>query len=173
MEANHATLAGHTFEHELRYARTNGVLGSVDANRGDKLLGWDTDQFPTNVYATTLAMYEVLENGGLAPGGLNFDAKVRRASFEPIDLFYGHIAGMDAFARGLKAAHALVESGELASFVEERYESYQEGIGRKIVEGETDFEELNRHALDTKPIEVGSGRQERLESVLNRYVLEP
>ena len=173
VEANHATLAGHTFEHELRYARTNGVLGSVDANRGDKLLGWDTDQFPTDVYATTLAMYEVLENGGLAPGGLNFDAKVRRASFEPIDLFYGHIAGMDAFARGLKAAHALVESGELASFVEERYESYQEGIGRKIVEGDTDFEELNRHALDTRPIEVGSGRQERLESVLNRYVLEP
>ena len=173
VEANHATLAGHTFEHELRYARTNGVLGSVDANRGDKLLGWDTDQFPTDVYATTLAMYEVLENGGLAPGGLNFDAKVRRASFEPIDLFYGHIAGMDAFARGLKAAHALVESGELASFVEERYESYQEGIGRKIVEGDTDFEELNRHALDTRPIEVSSGRQERLESVLNRYVLEP
>ena len=122
IEANHATLAGHTFQHELRLARINGLLGSVDANQGDQLLGWDTDQFPTNIYDTTLAMYAILLNGGLAPGGLNFDAKVRRGSYDSLDLFYGHLAGMDAFARGLVVAQRLLESGELEDFIAERWQ---------------------------------------------------
>lgn len=172
IEANHATLAGHTFQHELRLARVNGVLGSVDANQGDELLGWDTDQFPTNVYATTLAMYEILLNGGLAPGGLNFDAKVRRGSFEPIDLFYGHIAGMDAFAHGLLAAERLLETGALEEFVAERYNSYRTGIGEQIVQGKVGFEELSAYALEHDRISLGSGRQELLETILNRCILE-
>ena len=172
VEANHATLAGHTFQHELRYARINGVLGSVDANQGDDQLGWDTDQFPTDVYATTLAMYEILKAGGLAPGGLNFDAKVRRGSFEPTDLFYGHIVGMDSFARGLEAAHAMLEDGALAEFVDERYDSYESGIGQRIESGDVGLADLEAHALDAGDPAVDSGRQERLESVLNRYVLE-
>jgi xylose isomerase len=172
IEANHATLAGHTFQHELRLARINGVLGSVDANQGDKLLGWDTDQFPTNIYATTLAMYEILQNGGLAPGGLNFDAKVRRGSHEAADLFYGHIAGMDAFARGLEAAYSLLESGELEEFVAERYASYTSGIGEKIVQGQVGLEELSAYALEHDQITLPSGRQELLESILNRHILE-
>jgi len=172
LEANHATLAGHTFQHELRYARINDALGSVDANQGDKLIGWDTDEFPTDVHMTTLAMYEVLENGGLAPGGLNFDAKVRRESFEPIDLFYGHIAGMDAFARGLEVAHAIREDGVLADVLEDRYASYDEGIGAEIESGDADFETLEAYALENDDIDLSSGREEKLESVLNRYILE-
>ncbi len=172
IEANHATLAGHTFQHELRYARINGILGSVDANQGDELLGWDTDQFPTNIYVTTLAMYEILLNGGLAPGGLNFDAKPRRGSHEPIDLFYSHIAGMDAFARGLKVAHKLIESGELENFIAERYQSYTTGIGKKIVDGEVGFKELTEYALQNNPIVLSSGRQEMLENIINRYLFE-
>ncbi len=172
IEANHATLSGHTFQHELRLARINGILGSVDANQGDELLGWDTDQFPTNVYTTTLAMYEILLNGGLAPGGLNFDAKVRRGSFEPVDLFYAHIAGMDAFAHGLIVAHNLLESGELEKFVGDRYSSYKSGIGEQIVKNEVGFKELSKYALDHDQISLKSGRQELLESVLNRYILE-
>ena len=170
IEANHATLAGHTFEHELRTARINGMLGSVDANQGDDLLGWDTDQFPTNVYTTALAMYEILLNGGLAPGGLNFDAKVRRGSFEPIDLFYVHIAGMDAFAHGLLIAHRLLESKELENFIAERYSSYTTGIGAKIVKGEVGFKELAEYALENQEIKLASGRQELLETILNRYM---
>ena len=170
IEANHATLAGHTFEHELRTARINGMLGSVDANQGDDLLGWDTDQFPTNVYTTALAMYEILLNGGLAPGGLNFDAKVRRGSFEPIDLFYWHIAGMDAFAHGLLIAHRLLESKELENFIAERYSSYTTGIGAKIVKGEVGFKELAEYALENQEIKLASGRQELLETILNRYM---
>lgn len=172
IEANHATLAGHTFQHELRLARVNGILGSVDANQGDELLGWDTDQFPTNVYATTLAMYEVLLNGGLAPGGLNFDAKVRRGSFEPIDLFYGHIAGMDAFAHGLLAAERLLETGILDEFIADRYQSYRTGIGEQIVQGKVGFEELSAYALEHDQISLGSGRQELLENILNRFISE-
>ncbi len=172
IEANHATLAGHTFQHELRLARVNGILGSVDANQGDELLGWDTDQFPTNVYTTTLAMYEILLNGGLAPGGLNFDAKVRRGSFEPIDLFYAHIAGMDTFAHGLLVADRLLATGELEEFVADRYQSYRSGIGEKIVRGQVGFEELSAYALDHDQISLSSGRQEFLEALLNRYILE-
>ncbi|MDI3547570.1 MAG: xylose isomerase [Halanaerobiales bacterium] len=172
IEANHATLAGHTFQHELHLARVNGVLGSVDANQGDMLLGWDTDQFPTDIYTTTLAMYEILKNGGLHSGGLNFDAKVRRASFEPVDLFYGHIAGMDAFARGLKVAHKLLENKVLEEFVAERYNSYCEGIGKDIVEGKVGFKELEEYVMKNDQITNTSGRQEMLESIVNQYIIE-
>ncbi|SHJ40672.1 xylose isomerase [Propionispora hippei] len=172
IEANHATLAGHTFQHELRISRINGMLGSVDANQGDMLLGWDTDEFPTDLYETTLAMYEILQNGGLGKGGLNFDAKPRRESFEPEDLFYAHIAGMDTFARGLKVAARLVEDRVFESIVKERYKSFSEGIGRDIVSGKADFHTLELHALHNKPIVNKSGRQEQLKGLLNQYLLE-
>lgn len=171
LEANHATLAGHTFRHELQYARINDSLGSVDANQGDKLIGWDTDEFPTDVYMTTLAMWEVLENDGLAPGGLNFDAKVRRESFEPVDLFYGHVTGMDTFARGLEVAHALREDNVFEDVIDDRY-GYDEGIGAEIAAESADFESLAEYALNNDGIDLESGRQEKLKSVLNRYILE-
>jgi xylose isomerase len=170
VEANHATLAGHTFQHELYISRINGVLGSIDANQGDMLLGWDTDQFPTNIYDTTLCMYEVLKQGGIAPGGFNFDAKVRRGSFEPDDLFIAYIVGMDTFAKGLLVAEKLLRDGALESFVEERYASYKEGIGKKIVDNATDFEELAEYALHHDQIVNQSGRQEMLEDIVNRYI---
>lgn len=172
IEANHATLAGHTFQHELHLARVNNMLGSVDANQGDMLLGWDTDQFPTNIYDTTLAMYEIQKAGGLAPGGLNFDAKLRRGSFEPIDLFYGHIAGMDTFARGLKVAQKLLEDKVLEDFVTERYKSFIEGIGKEIVEGKANFAKLADYAMENDQIVNKSGRQELLESIVNQYITE-
>ncbi|MFW5981682.1 MAG: xylose isomerase [Halanaerobiaceae bacterium] len=172
IEANHATLAGHTFQHELHLARVNGVLGSVDANQGDMLLGWDTDQFPTNIYDTTLAMYEILKNGGLGSGGLNFDAKVRRTSFEPDDLFYGYIAGMDTFARGLKVANKLLEDKVFEDFLANRYKSYTEGIGKDIVEGKVGFKELADYALENDQIKNASGKQEMLEALLNQYIIE-
>lgn len=170
IEANHATLAGHTFNHELAYARVNNMLGSVDANRGDPMLGWDTDQFPTDVYETTLAMLEILRQGGIAPGGLNFDAKVRRGSFTPEDLFLAHISGMDAFARGLKAAAAIIEGGEIDEFIKNRYRSYESGIGAEIVKGKIGFEELAAYARTLNEVKLESGRQEMLESILNRYI---
>lgn len=172
IEANHATLAGHTFEHELRMARINGMLGSVDANQGDTLLGWDTDEFPTDLYSTTLAMFEILKNDGLGKGGLNFDAKVRRGSFEPEDLFYAHIAGMDSFAIGLKVAQKLIEDRVLDDFIEERYNSFTEGIGRDIVEGKADFHKLEAYALQNDAIQNRSGRQELLKAKINQYLLE-
>lgn len=172
IEANHATLAGHTFEHELRVARINGMLGSVDANQGDTLIGWDTDEFPTDLYSTTLAMYEILQNGGLGKGGLNFDAKVRRGSFEPEDLFHAHIAGMDSFAIGLKVAAKLLETRVLEDFVADRYSSYTEGIGLDIVEGKADFHKLEEYALQLGNIQNRSGRQERLKAIVNQYLLE-
>ncbi|MBP2241530.1 xylose isomerase [Cytobacillus eiseniae] len=172
IEANHATLAGHTFEHELRTARINGMLGSVDANQGDTLLGWDTDEFPTDLYTNTLAMYEILKNGGLGSGGLNFDAKVRRGSFEAEDLFHAHIAGMDAFAVGLKVANKLIEDKVLDGFIEERYSSYTKGIGLEIVEGKTNFHELEAYALQLTEIKNQSGRTERLKALINQYLLE-
>lgn len=172
LEANHATLAGHTFEHELRVARVQGLLGSVDANQGDPLLGWDTDEFPTDLYSTTLAMYEILQNGGLGSGGLNFDAKVRRGSFEQDDLLYAHVAGMDAFARGLKVAHKLVEDRVFENVINERYSSFKEGIGLEIVEGKANFHTLEQYALKNPNIVNKSGRQERLKAILNQYILE-
>lgn len=171
IETNHATLAGHTMQHELHYARINGMLGSVDANQGDMLLGWDTDQFPTDLYVTTMAMYEILKNGGLASGGLNFDAKPRRASFEPADLFYSHIAGMDAFAQGLKIAHRMLEDGKLEDFVKERYSSYSTGIGADIVNGKLGFKELEEYIMNKKIVNT-SGRQELLEAIVNQYILD-
>lgn len=172
IEANHATLAGHTFQHELHYARINDALGSVDANQGDMLLGWDTDQMPTNIYNSTMAMYEILKNGGLGKGGLNFDAKVRRPSFELKDLFYGHIAGMDSFAYGLKVADKMLASKELEDFIAKRYESYDSGIGADIVAGNVGFKELEKHALQNNEIANQSGRQEVLEAILNQYLIE-
>ena len=135
IETNHATLAGHTVEHELDYAGSQGFLGSVDANTGDLLLGWDTDQFPTDVYLTTKIMLVILKYGGFTTGGLNFDAKVRRESFEPIDLFYAHIGGMDAFAKGLKIAAAIRADGVLAGMVKDRYSSWDSGVGAEIEAG--------------------------------------
>jgi xylose isomerase len=170
LEQNHAVLAGHTYSHEIRFARTNGLLGSLDANQGDYLLGWDTDQIPTSIMEATLVMYEVLLNGGIAPGGLNFDAHMRRGSFEPEDLFVGHIAGMDAYARGLRAAHGLVESAEIETFVRDRYASYSTGIGKKIVSGEVGFKELEAYALENSTITNKSGKQELLEAIVNRYI---
>ncbi len=172
IEANHATLAGHTFEHELRTARVNGVFGSIDANQGDMLLGWDTDQFPTNVYDTTLCMYEVLKEGGFTNGGLNFDAKTRRQSNTLEDILLAYIAGMDAFALGLRKALRLIEDGRIDEFKEDRYRSYKTGIGEKISQKSTNFEELSEYALKHDDISVESGRQEYLESVLNSILLE-
>ncbi|WP_409342499.1 xylose isomerase [Paenibacillus sp. MBLB4367] len=170
LEANHATLAGHTFEHEIRVAAINGMLGSLDANQGDLLLGWDTDEFPTDLYATTLAMYEVLKAGGLGRGGINFDAKVRRGSFEPEDLFLAHIAGMDTYAWGLKAAAKIMEERVLDRIVEERYASFREGIGADIASGKATLASLEQYALQNKPIPNASGRQERMKLVLNEII---
>lgn len=172
IEANHATLAGHTFEHELHVARINGMLGSVDANQGDPLLGWDTDEFPTDLYSTVLAMYEIIKNDGLGTGGLNFDAKVRRGSFDPEDLFHAHIAGMDAFAIGTKVANRLLEDKVLENFINDRYSSFTNGIGKEIVEGKADFHKLEKHALGLGEITNKSGRQEYLKGILNKYLLE-
>ncbi|MDB5054233.1 MAG: xylose isomerase [Bacilli bacterium] len=171
IEANHATLAGHTFEHELRVSRINGMLGSIDANQGDELLGWDTDEFPTNLYSSTLAMYEILLNGGIGKGGVNFDAKVRRASFEPEDLIHAHIAGMDSFARGLQVAAKLIEDRVLEDVIAGRYESFKSGIGAEIVSGKATFHTLEAYALQNNPIHNVSGRQEKIKAVLNQYIL--
>jgi xylose isomerase len=170
IEANHATLAGHTFQHEIRTAAVNGVFGSIDANQGDLFLGWDTDQFPTDAYDTTLAMREILQAGGFTTGGLNFDAKTRRQSNTFEDILLSYIAGMDAFALGLRKAAAIKADGRLDRFVEERYASYRSGLGQGIVEGRMDFEKLAAHALAAPAIEVASGRQEYLESVLNEIL---
>ena len=168
IEANHATLAGHTFQHELRVAADNGVFGSIDANQGDLLLGWDTDQFPTNVYETSLCMYEVLKAGGFTTGGLNFDAKTRRGSYTQEDIFLAYIAGMDAFALGLRVAAKLIEDGRIDQFVKDRYASYNSGIGAKIVAGEATMAELEQYALELGEVTTNiSGRQEYLEAVVN------
>lgn len=171
LEANHATLAGHTFEHEIEVARTNDALGSLDANQGDVLLGWDTDEFPTNVYDVTLAMYGVLENGGIAPGGINFDSKVRRSSFEMEDLFLAHIAGMDTFARGLKAAAKLKEERFFDDLKEKRYASFKEGIGASIVSDKENLESLTDYAMKLKDIQLESSHIEYVKSCLNDYLV--
>lgn len=167
IEANHATLAGHTFQHELRMATVNGIFGSIDANQGDMLLGWDTDQFPTNVYDTTLCMYEVIKAGGFTNGGLNFDAKARRQSNTFEDVLLSYIAGMDAFALGLLKAYEIIEDGRIDEYVAKRYASYNEGIGKDIREGNVTLESLAAYAADLKDIMPMSGRQEYLETVLN------
>ena len=167
VEANHATLAMHTFQHELRVAAINDMFGSVDANRGDLLLGWDTDQFPTDVYESTMAMYEIIKAGGFTKGGLNFDAKARRASNTPEDVFYSYISGMDCFALGLKMAYKLIEDGRLDQFVTDRYSSYQSGIGAQIISGKASMAQLEQYALAKGDVVAKSGRQEYLESVIN------
>lgn len=171
LETNHATLAGHTMMHELDYAGHQGALGSIDANTGDLLLGWDTDQFPTDYYLTTQCMLMILKHGGLGSGGVNFDAKVRRESFEPIDIFHAHIGGMDAFARGLKIAAAIRADGELGKFVQQRYISWDGELGQKIENGQSSFAELESLMLEIgEPTANSSGRQEMLENLINRYL---
>jgi xylose isomerase len=173
IETNHATLAGHSVEHELDYAGSQGFLGSVDANTGDTLLGWDTDQFPTNVYETTKIMLVILKYGGFKTGGLNFDAKVRRESFEPIDLFYAHLGGIDAFALGLKIAADIRKSGEIAQMVKERYRSWDVGIGAEIEAGKHNFNSLEKYMLQKgNPNPNQSGRQELFENIVNRYTFK-
>lgn len=171
IETNHATLAGHTMMHELEYASIQGALGSIDANTGDLLLGWDTDQFPTDIYLTTQCMLVIMKQGGLAPGGVNFDAKVRRESFELIDLFHAHIGGMDAFARGLKIAAAMRKDRVFEEIVSNRYRSYDSGIGQKIDQGKTNFAELEAYMLAKgNPDPNESGRQEQIENIINEYL---
>jgi xylose isomerase len=171
LETNHATLAGHTMQHELEYAGSQGFLGSIDANTGDLLLGWDTDQFPTDIYLTTQCMISILKYGGLAPGGVNFDAKVRRESFEPVDLFYAHIGGMDAFARGLKIAAAIRSDGVLDRMLRERYASWDTGIGQEIENGRATLASLEQYMLKKGEIEPNrSGRQELIENIINDYI---
>ena len=170
IEANHATLAGHTFEHDLTVASADGRLGSIDANRGDYLLGWDTDQFPTDIYSATFAMLVILKQKGLGAGGINFDAKVRRGSIDGEDLFHAHIGGMDSFARGLKIADRIIEDGVLDDFIARRYNSYRTGIGRKIMTGGTDFFELEAHIHENGEPELVSGREEMLENIINGYI---
>ncbi|MCX6904192.1 MAG: xylose isomerase, partial [Verrucomicrobia bacterium] len=154
LETNHATLAGHTMQHELEVAGSTGRLGSIDANTGDLMLGWDTDQFPTDVYLTTQCMLSILKYGGFTTGGVNFDAKVRRESFEPIDLFYAHIGGMDTFARGLKIAAAIRKDGRLAEFMKRRYSSWDSGIGLKIEQGRASFRELESYIIKRGDVEA-------------------
>ena len=170
IEANHATLAGHTFQHELRVSAMNGMLGSIDANQGDLLLGWDTDEFPFDVYETTMCMYEVLKAGGL-PGGFNFDAKCRRPSNTPEDVAHAFILGMDAYALGLIKAAALIEDGRLDAAVRARYASFESGIGKSIDDGTATLESLAAHAMTLgKTDEPESGRQEYLQSIVNQIL---
>ncbi|HWP67750.1 MAG TPA: xylose isomerase [Rectinemataceae bacterium] len=171
IEANHAELAGHDFQHELETAVSMGLLGSVDANRGDPRNGWDTDQFPKDYYETTLAMLAILKGGGFTTGGLNFDAKIRRNSVELSDLFEAHIGGMDAFAAGLVAAQRIIEDGRLASFVRNRYSSFDSGEGAKFEQGKLSLEALSGLASEYGSVGITSGRQERLENLVNQYLL--
>jgi xylose isomerase len=171
IETNHATLAGHTMQHDLETSINANALGSIDANTGDLFLGWDTDQFPTDIYLTTQIMLCILKMGGFTTGGVNFDAKVRRESFEPIDLFYAHVGGMDAFARGLKIAAAIRKDGRLAEFVKRRYSSWDSGIGAKIESGKADFAELEAYMLKKGDVATNiSGRQEMLENLINDFI---
>jgi xylose isomerase len=171
IEANHATLAGHSMHHELEYAAMQGFLGSIDANYGDLLLGWDTDQFPTDIYLTTQIMHTLLKYGGFTTGGLNFDAKVRRESFEPIDLFHAHIGGMDAFARGLKIAAAIRKDGTLDRMLKERYCTWDTGIGAEVEAGKANFKTLEKYMLEKGDVaQLASGRQELIENIINMYI---
>jgi xylose isomerase len=170
IETNHATLAGHTMRHELTVAAAAGKLGSVDANRGDELIGWDTDQFPTDLYLAVDVMLVVLGMGGFTHGGLNFDAKRRRESHTPEDLFHAHIGGMDTFARGLKIAAALRADGRIADFVQARYATWDSELGRKIEQGKVSLEELEMTALAQPAPVLSSGGQEYLENIVNEFL---
>jgi xylose isomerase len=171
IEANHAELAGHDFQHELETAAAMGMFGSVDANRGDPRNGWDTDQFPMSYYETTLAMLAILKAGGFKTGGLNFDAKIRRNSVDPADLFEAHIGGMDAFAVGLEVAQRILDDGKLAGFVKQRYSSFDSGDGAKFEKGQLKLDQLAAAAKDYGSIGLTSGKQERLEALINQYLL--
>jgi len=171
LETNHATLAGHTMQHEIDLAGASGALGSIDANTGDMLLGWDTDQFPTDIYLTTQCMHTILKYGGLTTGGVNFDAKVRRESFEPIDLFYAHIGGMDAFARGLKIAADMRVDGRLEGLLDERYSSWDSGLGAEIEASKHSLASLEKIMLAKGEAAANtSGRQEMIENLINTYL---
>ncbi|MDH3708229.1 MAG: xylose isomerase, partial [Acidimicrobiia bacterium] len=169
IEVNHATLSGHEFQHEIAYAVAAGIFGSIDANRGDDRLGWDTDQFPNSVEDMTLAMYEILKAGGFTTGGLNFDTKLRRQSSDRIDLFHGHIGGMDTMARALLGAQALLDQGTLSDVVAERYAGWDDAEGRAILAGDRSLADLYARvsADNTDPTPV-SGRQEALENEVRR-----
>ena len=171
IEANHAELAGHDFAHELESAASMGLFGSVDANRGEPRNGWDTDQFPNSYYETTLAMYAILKAGGFTTGGLNFDAKIRRNSIEPQDLFEGHIGGMDSFAAGLEAAQRIISGGKFSGFIKNRYGSFDSGDGAKFEQGELTLEQLAGVGSDYGKAGFTSGKQECLENLLNQYLL--
>ncbi len=170
LEVNHATLAGHTFQHELQVAADAGLLGSMDANRGDYQNGWDTDQFPNNIYELTECMLVILEAGGFAGGGINFDAKIRRNSTDPADLFYAHIGGMDAFARSLIVADNVLQKSEYKKFRQERYASFDSGKGKDFMQGKLTLNDLRAYAVENGEPEVRSGRQEYLENLINRYI---
>ena len=170
IEVNHATLAGHTFEHELAVAVDNGMLGSIDANRGDYQNGWDTDQFPVDLFDLTQAMLQIIRNGGLGNGGSNFDAKLRRNSTDPQDIFIAHICGMDAMARALLAAAAIVEESPIPGMLEKRYASFDEGEGKKFEEGKMSLEELVEYAKTHAEPAQKSGQQELYETILNMYL---
>jgi xylose isomerase len=170
IEVNHATLAGHTFQHELQVAADAGLLGSMDANRGDYQNGWDTDQFPNNINELTEAMLIVLEAGGLKGGGINFDAKIRRNSTDHEDLFYAHIGGMDAFARALIIADNILQKSGYKKIREERYDSFDSGKGKEFENGKLSLEELRNYAVDHGEPEVRSGKQEYMENIINRFI---
>lgn len=171
IEANHATLAGHTFEHELAMATSLGILGSVDMNRGDAQCGWDTDQFPNSIPEIAMAYYYIMQVGGLGTGGTNFDAKVRRQSIDPVDLFYGHIGGMDVCARGLLIAEKMIADGKLSKLVADRYASWNTQLAQDTLAGKVSLEDLSKYVLEKNidPAPV-SGRQEYIENLLNRYI---
>jgi xylose isomerase len=171
IEANHATLAGHSFQHEIATAASLGIFGSIDANRGDPQNGWDTDQFPNSVEDLTLAIYEILRAGGIGSGGFNFDAKVRRQSLDPVDILYGHVGAIDALALALKSAARLIESRELEQFRQQRYASWDGELGRRIITGDMNLSQLAEHAFvhDLRPRPV-SGRQEWLENRVNAAI---
>ena len=173
IEANHAELAGHDFVHELETAAAAGLFGSVDANRGDARNGWDTDQFPSSVYETALAMHTILKAGGFTTGGLNFDAKIRRNSIDPEDLFIAHIGGMDTFALGLEIAQRIIKDGKIPAFVKKRYASFNSKDGAKFEKGEMSFVQLAKYGELAGYGKTGitSGKQEYLENLLNQYIL--
>ena len=169
IEVNHATLAGHTFEHELTVAVDNGFLGSIDANRGDAQNGWDTDQFPVDPYDLTQAMMQIIRNGGFKDGGTNFDAKLRRSSTDPEDIFIAHISAMDAMAHALLNAAAVLEESPICQMVKERYASFDSGLGKKFEDGKATLEELYDYAKKNGEPKVASGKQELYETFLNLY----
>lgn len=169
IEVNHATLAGHTFQHELQVAVDAGLLGSIDANRGDYQNGWDTDQFPNNVLELTEAMLVIIEGGGFKGGGINFDAKRRRNSTDPEDLFLAHIGGMDCFAKALISADAILNKSHYKKFRTERYASFDTGKGKEFEQGKLSLDDLRAYAIANGEPQVRSGKQEWLENLLNRY----